>query len=213
MLSARFVTVFVFAAGLGFVAANCGGDDSGSSTNNLVCPSNTGGGTCTAEQNKTYSDCIMSKCDSAFQTCYGAGYKSGNFSGPCQSWIACYAKCACNDMACRNACGFPMGECLTCATMTGSCVSSSGCMAPVCTGSGTGGSGGGGGASGTGGAGGGGGGSGTCADLMKCCASMTNAQLKMACDAQYNALKSQAGGDSACGMLAAQYKAGGLCTY
>jgi hypothetical protein len=206
MLSARFLTVFAFAAGVGFVAANCGGSDSSSSSNNLVCPTKTGTGTCTAEQNKAYSDCVTSKCDAQYQMCLGAGYKSGSYGGPCGAWVGCTAKCGCDDQNCRTACGLPPMECQTCFTgQLTACLGSSGCTAPVCTGTGTGGSG--------GGTGGTGGGSGTCNDLMRCCASMTNPQLQMACNAQYNALKGQAGSDNACGMVAAQYKASGLCTY
>jgi hypothetical protein len=215
MFSARFVTVFALAAGIGFMASNCGSsDDGGSSNNNLNCPSNTGTGTCTAEQNKAYSDCIISKCDAQYQACLGAGYKSGSYSGPCGAWIGCTAKCGCGDTACRSACGLPDATCQACFTgQLATCVTSSGCTAPVCTGTGTGGTGGG--TGGTGGGTGGTGGSttGGCGALMKCCASANNASIKSACEAQYNALKSQAGSDMACSLLAGQYKMAGYCTF
>ena len=218
MHSARFVTVFALATGVGFAVANCGGSDSTSSTNSgLTCPSNTGTGTCTAEQNKAYGDCVLAKCDSTYQMCLGSGYKSGSFSGPCGSWIGCYAKCNC-DKACQQQCGLPPAECQTCLfEKVTPCATSSGCMAPVCTGGGTGGSGGstgtGGGGGGSTGTGGSGGGGSACTDLMKCCASATNAQIKTACDAQYNTLKAQGGTDTVCTMLAMQYKAAGYCTF
>jgi hypothetical protein len=209
MFSARFVTVFALAAGVGFVAANCGSDGGSSSTGGLNCPP-TGQSNCTAEQTKPYTDCIFSKCDSQYQACFGAGYKSGSFGGTCQAYIACFSKCGCGDNACRAACPAPTGECQTCLTQLGTCTIGAGCTPPTCGGGGAGGGGGGGGG---GAGGGGGGGSGTCADLMKCCASATNASIKQACEAQYNALKGQAGSDMACGLIAGQYKAGGLCTF
>jgi hypothetical protein len=218
MFSARFLTVFALAAGFGFVVANCGSsDDAGSSSNNLNCPSNTGGGTCTAEQNKAYSDCIIGKCDAKYQACLGAGYKSGSYSGPCGTWIGCTAKCGCGDMMCRSACGLPDQACQTCFSgELAQCVLASGCTAPVCTGGGTGGSGGGTGGSGggTGGSGGGtggsgGGGGGTCADLMKCCNAMTNADSKASCNQAYMGV--MAGGDQACGGVLAIYRANKLC--
>jgi hypothetical protein len=38
---------------------------------------------------------------------------------------------------------------------------------------------------------------------------ITNPQIKMACDAQYNAIK--AAGDAACGQAVAAYRASGMC--
>jgi hypothetical protein len=111
-----------------------------------------------------------------------------------------------------------MGECQTCQLQLGMCVGAAGCTFPTCGGggaggaggaSGTGGSGGGGGASGTGGAGGGGGGGMTCADLMKCCAAMTNAAQKSQCDQAYMSVMQA--GDQACGGILMIYRANHLC--
>jgi hypothetical protein len=49
----------------------------------------------------------------------------------------------------------------------------------------------------------------TCADLMACCNSITNAQGKALCLTQYNQLMSQ--GNMACGNLLAQLKANNVC--
>ena len=49
--------------------------------------------------------------------------------------------------------------------------------------------------------------------MQRCCASMTNLQVRMACEAQHNALKGQAGVGPACTQLATQYRAAGFCTF
>jgi hypothetical protein len=49
----------------------------------------------------------------------------------------------------------------------------------------------------------------TCADLVACCNSITNAQGKALCLTQYNQLMSQ--GNMACGNLLAQIKANNVC--
>jgi hypothetical protein len=210
MLSARFVTVFGLAATVGFIIANCGGSDS-SSTNNLNCPpSNTGAGTCSAEQTKAYSDCLQNKCDSAYQACFGSGYKSGSFGGACGTWIGCYAKCPCGDTACRGACGLPPADCQACTVnQLGPCQMNAGCTYPTCTGTGTGGSGGGTGGSGGGGAGGGGGG--TCSDLAKCCNSLADASQKSACNMAVTGAMQPGLGDAYCGQILMVYRAGGVC--
>jgi hypothetical protein len=236
MISARFVTVFALAAGVGFIVANCGGSDSSSATNGLSCPTSSGTAACTAAQVKPYSDCVESKCGSAFQECYGSGYKSGSFSGPCGTWIGCYAKCNC-DKTCQSACGLPPAECNTClSTKVTPCVLGAACTYPMCNGtggsggaggsgsggnggaggSGSGGNGGAGGSGsggsgGAGGAGGGGGtGGGTCADLTKCCNSMTNASQKASCDMALMA-SMQAGGDFYCNQILMVYRVAMVC--
>jgi len=214
MFSARFLTVFALAAGFGFVAANCGSSDSSSSLGGLNCPPS-GQSNCTAEQVKPFTDCLYGKCDAQFQACYGAGYKSGSFGGVCQTYIGCFAKCACGDNNCRIACGSPMGDCATCQMNLGLCVGSAACPAPNC-GGGTGGSG-----AGTGGSGGGTGGTsggtggtggptgGTCADLMKCCNAMTNADQKAQCNQAYTSV--MAAGEQACSGILMIYRANKLC--
>jgi hypothetical protein len=207
MQKARFITVFALAAAAGFTAANCGssGDAGNNGTNGmnaLACPSSSSSG-CTAEQNKTYSDCVINACDAQYKSCLGNDYKSGTFGGPCASYFSCVTKCGCTDQACRTACMIP-AECQTCIVgQLAPCVVGAACTAPTCNG-------GSGGAGGAGGAGGGGGGGGTCADLAACCAAMTNAQIKMACMAQYNAVKG-AGGDPACNSVVSAYRAAGQC--
>jgi hypothetical protein len=192
----------VFAAALLLGAMGCGGGSDpvpgGGSLKpvNGVCPPSSTS-TCKQADLDTYSNCIIGKCDSAYRTCLGDGYKTGTFGGACGTYVACTQKCNCGDTACTTACGQPPAECTSCLTGTlAACVTGSGCSTPACY---------------TttslpdGGLPGGGG---TCADLMRCCASMTG-QMKTACDMQYNAVK--AGGDSACGAAFGVYKAAMIC--
>jgi len=170
------------------------GMDAGSS---LSCPANG----CTAAQNQAYEDCVFGRCDLPYRTCLGPGYRSGTFGGPCQRFVTCLSKCGCVDMACRTACGPLDLACQSCLVdQVARCVVGSGCMAPACSPPGAVTD-----AAPDAGAG--------CTDLMKCCASTTDASLKMACQAQYAALANQAGGDLACSMIAAQYQTAGYCTY
>ncbi len=169
----------------------------------MACPSGSQQGSCTAAESKAYGDCIITKCDSQYSMCLGSGYKTGTFGGPCGTWMTCQSKCGCNDSACVTACGQPPAACSTCIQSLSSCVLNSGCQIPTCAGGG----GAGGAGGGAGGAGGGAGG--TCADLARCCASVTNAGVKMACDAQYNTLKGA--GDFACGQVLNVYKMQNLC--
>jgi hypothetical protein len=219
MVSARAVTAFVLAASAGFVVANCGSSsDSGSSgLGALSCPSGSNAGMCTAEQNNAYANCLIGKCDTQFQACYGPGYKSGTFSGPCATYLNCVTKCGCGDTACRAACTVG-SECTTCLGSVANCALSSGCALPVCNGTGgtagagtggTAGTGTGGTAgTGTGGAGGTGGGTGNCAALNACCASIANAQLKMACQMQAGLIQ---GNDQTCAALLSSYRAAAVC--
>jgi hypothetical protein len=225
MVSARLVTAFVLAASVGFVIANCGGSsDSSSSSGVFSCPMNDQQSKCTAEQNKMYSDCLISKCDAQFQACYGSGYKSGSFSGACGPYLTCISKCGCTDMACKSACTITP-DCQTCITgMLAGCALSSGCTLPVCTGTGTGGTAGAGtggtagagtggaGGAGTGGAGGSGGGGTGCAALSTCCAAFADAGAKMACQqalAEFQMLGAQ--GDQACTQAVSLYRQMHLC--
>jgi hypothetical protein len=208
MSSARVVTAFALAASVGFIVANCGGSsssDTNSAINNISC-SMSGTSTCTAAQTKPYTDCLFSKCDAAFTACYGSGYKSGTFSGPCSTYITCLSKCGCSDSACRTACGQPSAECISCETMIGTCVLSAGCMYPTCTGAA--GADGAAGAGGAGGAGGTGGGGSGCAGLTACCNAMTMAAQKAQCLQAVSGLMSN---DQACSSLLAVYRAGQQC--
>src|SRR4029077_8431019 len=101
------------AADLGQAAPIDAGADAARSPDanpNLSCNSNG----CTAEQNQVYDDCVFDRCDAPYQMCFGAGYRSGTFSGPCGSYVNCLARCSCNDTACRGACGTVDTACQNC---------------------------------------------------------------------------------------------------
>ena len=127
---------------------------------------------CTDAENKTYGDCVVSACDTKFTECYGAGWKTGSFTGPCGTYITCTQACACGDTACYTKCGQPDAACSTCIEGSASCAQS--CKAPACASTS------GGVDSGTSGTSGGGGA--TCADLGACCAKITDASIKSQCD-------------------------------
>jgi hypothetical protein len=233
MHSARLMVVIALGAAAGFGAANCGSDSKSSGAGPLACPPS-GGSSCTSAEVQPYLDCMYAKCDTQYQECLGPNYKTGNFSGACASYYGCLGNCGCNDQACRTACTSSglTGDCLACVTgKLGPCLATinSTCTAPACFNTGAGGAGGtgAGGAGGTGaggaggiGAGGAGGtgaggtgagdaGGGTCMDLMACCAAITNATIKAACTANYDAIKAQ--GDAACGAVYMGIKGGGFC--
>src|SRR5215467_13900780 len=62
----------------------------------------TEGQTCTGVD--TFESCLESHCDSQAKACYGSGYKSGNFSGPCGPFISCISQCNCGDTTCQSGC-------------------------------------------------------------------------------------------------------------
>lgn len=94
------------------------------------------GQTCTGVD--TYESCVESHCDSQAQACFGSGYKSGNFSGPCGGFIGCVSSCACGDTACQTGCISQLtNDCTSCSQTFSTCETSSGCAMPVCTGGAT----------------------------------------------------------------------------
>lgn len=168
----------------------CGDDDSdgggggGGGGNKQTGCYGTPGQTCTGTAE--YETCINGACNSDFVACYGAGYKTGSFSGPCADYVNCTMACACdaNYSSCSQACVSKMtSDCQSCAMKLGTCVQGASCTKPVCTGGGTGGSAG---NPGTGGGGGSAGSTGgtieTCADLAACCAKVSEPNAKSACD-------------------------------
>jgi hypothetical protein len=150
-----------------------GAATSGGSGPNKCAASQPAASKCTAAEIQTYSDCVNSKCSSQYTQCYGSGWQSGSFSGPCGSYLTCASACACNDTACFSKCT-PTTECSTCLEGTTNC--SAGCTLPACYTAGTSS----GGTSGTSGS------SGTaahtCADLATCCGKIADANIKSSCD-------------------------------
>lgn len=181
------------AALLSSMVAACGGSSSNGSGFNATklssCSSSSG--TCTGTD--AYNTCIENKCSSSYKMCFGDGYKSGQFGGVCASYLDCVSKAP---DPCKNSCALPTGDCQTCLiSKIVACTTSAGCTPPQCSftgasGSGTGSSGRSGGTAGTSAA------SGTCNDLNACCAKITDANLKSACEQAYSAAKSS--GDAVC---------------
>jgi hypothetical protein len=116
------------------------GGTSGGIPKTLACrsSSSTMGTTCTQAELDGYSACFATACDPTFQMCYGPGYKSGQYSGPCGTYETCASKCACNDTACTSACGTTPTDCTSCLAGLLSCAFS--CPLPACFTSGLGGS-------------------------------------------------------------------------
>ncbi len=144
-------------------------------------------------------NCMTTKCDSAYQVCLGAGYKTGNFSGgACQTYMDCVTTCDCSDSACYDGCSDKLGSdmsdpCLSCLVNDlGSCEMSN-CAAECGISSGLGGAGGGSGAG--------------CAALSACCAALgADSPMKPSCD---SVLASN--NDTACSSAYDTWKAGGIC--
>ena len=145
------------------------------------------------------ADCMTTKCDSAYQACLGAGYKTGNYSGgACQTYMDCVTACDCSDSACYEGCSDKIGKdmsdpCLSCLVNNlGSCEMAN-CAAECGISSGLGGAGGGSGAG--------------CAALSACCAALgADSPLKTSCDSVL-----AANNDTACSTTYDAWKAAGNC--
>lgn len=105
-----------------FALAAINGCSSDSSSNGT-----TAGGACsrtssTSDDDKACDDCMQSQCGAQLAECYGSGYASGNFGGPCGPVIQCQCSCPEGDLGCIVACGSKGGSaCETCAAKIGSC--------------------------------------------------------------------------------------------
>lgn len=110
-------------------------------------------------------DCAETQCSDEYETCLGADYLDGDFTGgACADYMDCVVACDEDDCDCQEGCEMSQA-CSSCFTTTlGNCVANS-CLneALACAGGGEGGA-------GSGGAGGLG--DATCADLTACCASL-----------------------------------------
>lgn len=150
------------------------------------CPPS--GSTCTAADEKSYSDCLTTKCDAQYSECLGAGYKSGSFGGACGAMMQCSNACACGDTACASKC-VPDAACQSCLlNKVSPCTEQ--CPRPACYGGGT-------------------PSSVKCDELKTCCAAIADATKKGTCETQYNSGK--AAGDAFCGPVLDQYKSAGDC--
>ncbi len=139
---------------------------------------------CTEAEIKAYSSCVQSACADKYVECYGPGYKQGNYSGVCGDYMECTVECGCDDTACFTACT-PSSACSTCLMGFTSCSFS--CISDLeCAGIG---------------------GSGkTCADLLACCNSLDDADLKAECTTTHSTLSGIGTfGDLACDNAIPEY--------
>lgn len=144
---------------------------SGSSSGGIKqCPAQGGQTDCPQSELDAYAKCATDNCDAEFKECYGSGYQSGSFGGPCGSFISCTNACECDDTACRQKCTTD-AACNTCNQKLGQCITSK-CKLP-CQGE-----------------------TKTCDDLAACCAKLTDATKKSTCQGSYDAVK--ANGDVGC---------------
>lgn len=152
---------------------------------------------CTQAEVDTYEQCVMNACDAEMKQCFGSGYRSGSYGGPCGSWLTCSAKCACNDNACEQKCQ-PENACMDCIAGTSKCTESAKCTRPACM---------------TGGGSKSDAGStqdasayeAACADLMTCCDALTDAAAQDVCYKQ--AIDNPAG----CAQKKVDYQKAGMC--
>jgi hypothetical protein len=135
---------------------------------------------CSPDQVAPYNMCIQHQCSTGFTQCFGPNWSTGNYSGPCASFLGCITKCGCGNQACFQACGQPSAECQTCTQALGNCAQS--CDPPACAGRDAGSSG----TSGSSGASSGSSGtSGStgmeCSQLAACCAAIADQNMRMSC--------------------------------
>jgi hypothetical protein len=190
------------------IATGTGGTTSGGRSALGSCSSSSSQ-VCTGEE--AYSTCITQACSAQITACYGPAYASGTYAGACTTFLKCQAACPCDSTAttCETNCTSQFmtdATCMTCLQTYSACVKTSGCVAPVCTGSTTpdasvsvpptGVDG------GTAAAAG-------CAEALKCCTALT---------AKYGAAAGQTcqstvatSTDAVCATLVAQYKPLGMC--
>lgn len=107
----RKVMVLALVAAAGALAFACGDDDDdkgggGAGGPNKCDPGEdiSGGDGCSDAQKKAYGECVENACQDKYAECYGPGYKNGNYSGACGDYMECTTACDCDDDACRQAC-------------------------------------------------------------------------------------------------------------
>ena len=211
--------------GTGGTGGGGGGGGTGGmgGTGGSIFDCNTGTATdpCSRAERTTLNQCYTSRCQTAYNTCYGPNARMGTFDGPCRAFIQCISNCGCGNVQCNLGC-VPMytNECMACQATIQTCQDTSNCVVPACAVRPDGGitipDGGFGGLfdggftipdGGFGGLFDGGGG--TCANLMSCCAAITDPPTRTQCMQEYAV--SQPYGDAVCGVLYQGHKAAGDC--
>jgi hypothetical protein len=194
-------------SGLGGASGSPGGGAGGALANpnpTGLCPADTA--TCTQVEWNAYTTCIANACDSQYQVCLGAGYRSGTFTGPCGPWAQCLSGCGCGNAGCRAACPDQTADCASCYASVSTCLLS--CNIPACAvtaGAPDAGAGG-----GTDAASGGDAAAGAnCAALLACCNAISDPTQKSDCTDSYSMIVSY--GDRACGQILDEFMMIGYC--
>lgn len=216
MLSRYGWFVGMLSAALGLAAMGCdgggdggeGGEGGGTTTTSstsaapVVLPPNSSGQSCANGESscqdqaaiQEYSDCAVETCDGEYKQCFGDGYLSGAFGGPCQGLMECANQCQDCDQACLQACSDqhypgaceecilgPIFDCVVDALTSGTCKIPCG---PSSSG-------------------------GVCDDLKACCNSIAEQDKKDECLGFHDQVK--LAGDQGCKGPLDTYKASGLC--
>ena len=104
---------------------SCGDGQKAAAPPSAPLPAVSGGHSCTTEKSDCpqasidkYSTCVVTTCDSTYKACFGDGYASGTFGGPCKELLGCAMVCASCDQACIQKCSdqFLVGTCKDCIT-------------------------------------------------------------------------------------------------
>lgn len=151
-----------------------------------------------------YVACAENRCGPRLVECFGPSYASDDFTGgTCSDFASCSVGAA---DPCHANCT-PSSACQTCVAGLVTCLEGSSCSLPLCGGA----------PPGDGGAvtppavpDGGTAISGTCADLAACCASMTDASFKDACNQALSDARARAG-DADCAVVYSTYRSAGAC--
>jgi hypothetical protein len=78
----------------------------------------------------TYRACLGEQCAVAYQTCFGAHFTTGDFSGGvCADYAACLGQAP---QICATSCSVPDADCQSCLSGLGNCVVAATCSLPIC---------------------------------------------------------------------------------
>jgi hypothetical protein len=192
MMSIRKTILSAAFVGLG-LASGCSSSSSGTgsaSSGYKQCPS-TARSACTQADIDPYDQCVTAACDTTTRECFGAGYKTGDFSGgACSSWLDCSNRCGCTDTACQEKCPAPADACAACISKMLTCQEGAKCAKPACM---------------AGGSPDSGSPDPACADLQACCDQISDAAQQSTCQRQHD------GDPSKCSEVHGSFQAAGLC--
>lgn len=76
--------------------------------------------------NAACDTCVNDMCGADIASCYGAGWESGDVSGPCAGFLECICNCPSGDVACPVGCFTNASpDCINCQTTLGLCSANS----------------------------------------------------------------------------------------